>query len=198
MIMDVDRLRQQIPVCQRLVYMNTGASGPSPLRVVDAIKHRLDYEMERGPANPDVSEIAKGIRETARQCVAGLLNAAPEEICLTKNTTEGLNIVLNGLPWRPGDEIVTCDLEHSSVLVPSYFKQQRHGVVVKVVPMAPDEARENILTKLEEAVTERTRLVFLSHIEYSCGLRMPVEEIRRAARLDICVRGGEFKAPGWG
>ena len=181
-MIDVTELRQQIPVCQRMVYLNTGWSGPSPVSVVDAIKRRLDYEMIQGPASPEVSESGRELQEVARQAVAGLMNAAPEEICLTKNTTDGLNIVMNGLPWRQGDEIVTCDLEHSSVLIPSYFKQRQQGVVVKVVHLESDESRENILGKLEDALTERTRLVFLSHIEYSSGLRLPVEEIRQMTK----------------
>ena len=181
-MIDVEELRQRIPVCQRMAYLNTGWSGPSPVPVVDAIKQRLDYEMEQGPTGPEVIESAREIRETARQRVATLLNASPQEICLTKNTTDGLNIVMNGLPWRQGDEIVTCSLEHSSVLVPSYFKENRYGVRVKILPMESNEPREDILAKIEDAINEHTRLVFLSHIEYSSGLRMPVEEIRRITR----------------
>ena len=176
--MDVARLREQIPACQNTVYLNTGWSGPSPMPVVKAIKERLEYEMEQGPTSPEVYESGREIEERTREAVAGLLNASPEEICLTENTTEGLNIVVNGLGWHRGDEIITCNLEHSSVLVPSYFQQRRHGVVVKVLPIATSESREDILDKVQAAVSERTRLVFLSHIQYSCGLRMPVKEIR--------------------
>jgi L-cysteine/cystine lyase len=122
------------------------------------------------------------LRLEAQQAVAGLLNASPDEVCLTKNTTDGLNMVMNGLSWNAGDEIVSCDLEHSSVLVPSFFKQLRNGAVLKVVHLEPNEPRENILAKLEDALTDRTRLVFLSHIEYSSGLRQPVEEIRRMTK----------------
>jgi len=180
--MDVTRLREQIPVCQRMVYVNTGWSGPKPVPVTGAIKERLDYEMEQGPTSPEVYESGREIQTRLREAVAQLLNASAEEICLTENTTEGLNIVINGLPWHEGDEIITCNLEHSSVLVPSYYQQRRHGVVVKVLSFATDEPWDVILGKIEASFTERTRLVFLSHIEYSCGLRMPVKEIRRLTR----------------
>ena len=176
--MDLARLREQIPVCQSMVYMNTGWSGPSPVRVVEAIKERLGYEMEQGPTSPAVYESGREIQAKAREAVAQLLNATLDEICLTENTTQGLNIVVNGLQWHSGDEIITFDLEHSSVLIPSYFQQRRHGVVVKVLPIATDESWEVILGKIEESLTPHTRLVFLSHIQYSCGLRMPVKEIR--------------------
>ena len=180
--MDVARLREQIPVCQKMVYMNTGWSGPSPIPVVRAIKERLDYEMEYGPISPEVYESGREIQARTREAVAGLLNASPQEICLTENTTEGINIVINGLPWRDGDEIITCNLEHSSVLVPSYFQESRHGVVVRVLSIATDEPPDDILGKIGAALTERTRMVFLSHIQYSCGLRMPVKEIRKLTK----------------
>ncbi len=68
------------------------------------------------------------------------------------------------------------------MLVPSYFQQWRHGALVKVVPLAGNEGPDAILAKIESAITHRTRLVFLSHIQYSTGLRMPVEEIRRMTK----------------
>ena len=180
--MDVARLREQIPVCQRYTYVNTGWSGPSPLSVTRAIRDRLDHEMEEGPTTPGVYESGQDIQERARAGVARLLNASPEEILLTENTTQGLNIVINGLPWQSGDEIITCNLEHSSVLVPAYYQQRRHGAVVKVLDLDADEPAGSILAKVEAALTERTRLVFFSHVQYSCGLRMPVREIGRLAR----------------
>ena len=176
--MDVTRIREQIPVCQVMTYMNTGWSGPSPLAVVDAIKGRLDYEMNQGPTSPEVYVSGQDIQAKVQAAFAELVNAAPEEICVTRNTTEGLNIVINGLPWQQGDEIITFDLEHSSVLIPAYFQQRRHGAVVKVLSLAPDENQESILEKMDAAISERTKLVFLSHVQYSSGLRMPVKEIR--------------------
>ena len=180
--MDVEAIRQQIPVCQKLTYVNTGWSGPSPRSVVDAIKERLDWEMEEGPTTPDVQQRGRQVQQETREAVAVLLNADPKEICLTKNTTEGLNHVMNGLTWQDGDEIVTCSLEHGSVLIPSHFQGLRHGVNVRVLTFAPDEPRDSILQKIEDSLTPRTRLVFLSHIEYSSGLRMPAKEIRRITR----------------
>lgn len=176
------KLREQIPASQKLVYMNTGWSGPSPLVVTAAIKDRLEYEMAEGPTSPDVLASGKEVQTKTREAVAGLLNATPEEICLTQNTTEGLNTVINGLEWHEGDEIITCDLEHSSVLTPGYYQQHRHGAVLKVLPIATDENKDSVVEKFQSALTERTRLVFISHVQYSCGLRMPVREIREMTK----------------
>ena len=180
--MDFLALRDQIPVCQKMVYVNTGWSGPSPLSVTSAIKERLDYEMEEGPTSPEVFASGREIQSKAREAVAGLLNTSTEEVLLTSNTTEGLNIVVNGLRWAEGDEIITCNLEHSSVLTPSYYQRHRHGAVVKVLPIAANADLDMILGKIESAITDRTRMIFLSHIQYSSGLRMPVKEIREMTK----------------
>ena len=180
--MDVARLREQIPTTSRMTYMNTGWDGPSPVSVVEAVRARLEYESYNGPTSPDVMDGSEEIDRRAKEAVAGLLNASPDEVLLTPNTTEGLNVVMNGLPWREGDEIITCDLEHPSILLPSYSLQARRGVNVTVLSIAPDQSRESILARVEDALTDRTRMVFFSHIEYSCGLRMPVEQIRALTR----------------
>ena len=130
--MDVLKIREQIPVCQNMTYVNTGWSGPSPFSVVKAIKDRLDLEMNQGPTTSEVYQVGRDIQANIKTAMADLINASVDELCVTRNTTEGLNIVMNGLTWEEGDEIITCDLEHSSVLIPSYYQQHRHGAVVKV------------------------------------------------------------------
>ncbi len=176
--MDVTALRKQMPTTQDMTYLNTGWAGPSPVSVVNAIKERLEYESYNGPTTPEVRESGKQIDLQAREAVARLLGVSADEILLTANTTTGLNIVLNGLPWREGDEIVTCNLEHASILVPSYHLRKSRGVVTRVLHLAPDEPHDSILAKVEAAITDRTRMVFFSHVEFSTGLRIPVEGIR--------------------
>ncbi|MEE9247430.1 MAG: aminotransferase class V-fold PLP-dependent enzyme, partial [Dehalococcoidia bacterium] len=130
-IMDIDKIRSQIPTCQRMSYLNVGWSGPSPVRVVEAINKRLEYESYEGPTSQPVLESSEELRLETREAVARLLNVSPTEVALTQNTTEGLNMVMSGFPWREGDEIVTFDIEHSSVMVPCLYAQRRHGVQVR-------------------------------------------------------------------
>ena len=67
------------------------------------------------------------MQEEARRATARLLGADVDETLVTRNTTEGLNIVLSGLDWQEGDEILTCNLEHGSVLAPSWHIAHRYG-----------------------------------------------------------------------
>ena len=135
--MDVHRVREQIPACQRMTYLNSGWSGPVPTGVVQAVEDRLEYESYEGPTSPPVYQSGREIQKGARNAAASLLNVSSDEITLTQCTTDGLNVVLNGLSWSEGDEVITFGLEHSSVLVPAYFLQQRHGVRLKVLELHP-------------------------------------------------------------
>ena len=135
--MDVQKLRDEIPVLANLTYMNTGWSGPPPRRAAEAMKARTDLEMERGPTTADVYESGGQIQAAARRAAARLLNAPLDSVLVTRNTTEGLNIVMSGLDWREGDEIITCNLEHGSVLSPSFHAGLRYGVKVNVVSWTP-------------------------------------------------------------
>ena len=180
--MDVHRVREQIPACQRMTYLNSGWSGPVPKGVVEAVKDRLEYESYEGPTSPPVYQSGREIQKGARNAAASLLNVSSDEITLTQCTTDGLNVVLNGLSWSEGDEVITFGLEHSSVLVPAYFLQQRHGVRLKVLELQPGDSHEDILSRVAEAISHRTRLLFFSHIQYTCGLQMPVKELRQLTK----------------
>ncbi|CAI8024520.1 Probable cysteine desulfurase [Geodia barretti] len=128
-----------------------------------------------------------------------MLGADVDETLVTRNTTEGLNIVLSGLDWKEGDEILTCNLEHGSVLSPSWHVAHRYGGKVQVVNLDPHDSYDAILSKFEAALTPRTRMIFVSHLEYSTGLRMPAAELCRLAHgngaeimLDGAQTGGHI------
>ena len=180
--MDVSEIRAQIPVCNNLTYLNTGWSGPSPQPVIDAIKARIEYEAAEGPTSKPVRESVQLIEDDTRQAAADLLNVTPDELCLTQNTTEGLNIVMAGFPWQESDEIITFDIEHLSVMIPCLYAKKRHGVKVKVVELGTNDDWETILSKVDAQINSRTRMIAFSHIQFSCGLRMPLEGIRSLTR----------------
>ena len=181
MTLDAASIRAEIPAVEKMVYLNTGWSGPSPTYVVEAIEERLRYESYGGPTSPEVLESGRQIRERSKRAVARLFGATPEEVLLTENTTEGVNVVVNGLSFSPGDEVVVCDLEHPSVLLPAYSLRATRGVEVKIVSPAPNASGAEVAGLYGGAIGPRTRLVMLSHVQYSSGLRMPVAEIAAMA-----------------
>jgi len=197
---DIEKIRSQIPVLAHTAYLNTGWSGPPPARVAQAMKNRIDQELEQGPIMPEVLAAGKEIQAQAREAAARIFNANVEEVLVTRNTTEGLNIVLSGLDWNQGDEIIICDMEHGSVIAPTQLIGQRYGVGVKVVDLEMLDSREAILSKIEAAFTPKTRMVFISHILYATGRRMPAEELRMLTKdkgillmLDGAQTGGHIE-----
>ncbi|MBI4289682.1 MAG: aminotransferase class V-fold PLP-dependent enzyme [Chloroflexi bacterium] len=179
--MDITHLRSQIPATRNVVYLNTGWSGPSPTAVVERIRDWLEFENTEGPTAPHVLEQRRGLQQDAREAVARLLNASPDEIALTQNTSEGINIVLNGMTWRPGDELITTNLEHSSGIVPCYYLASRRRVRLKIVDIVGVDDPSEILEKLEAAIKPRTRVILLSHVMYLTGLRLPLKGIQDMA-----------------
>ena len=198
--MDLEKIRSQIPVLAHTAYMNTGWSGPPPRQVAQAMKDRIDLELEKGPIMPEVLEAGREIQYQAREAAAKVFNATVDEVLVTRNTTEGLNRVLSGLDWNHGDEIVICDMEHGSVIAPTQLIGQRYGLPIKVVHLEMSDSSEVILTKIEDALTSKTRMVFISHILYATGRRMPAEELRKVTKdrgillmLDGAQTGGHIE-----
>ena len=179
--MDLATLRDAIALTREQVYLNTGWSGPSPQPVIDSIRDALLLEARSGPASLEGLALARRAAEDARSAVAALLNAEPEDILLTHGTTEGVHVVLHGYPWQPGDELLTCNLEHAAVATPAAVIEERCGVQVRRLPLAAEASAAEIIEAVGAALSPRTRIVALSHIEYTCGLRLPIEAITRLA-----------------
>ncbi|MBI4307491.1 MAG: aminotransferase class V-fold PLP-dependent enzyme [Chloroflexi bacterium] len=175
--MDIDALRRQVPALRQVIYLNTGWAGPRPRPVLDAIVRQMEFEAQESPTAPHVLQQHKDILAQARAAFARLLGTSPDEIALTQSTTEGINLALNGLRLKPGERIVTCNLEHPSVLVPCYHLRHTVGVEVEVVQIAPADDSAGVLAKFEAALQRPTRLVALSYIAYCTGRRLPLQEI---------------------
>ncbi len=176
---DWQAFRARFPVTERAVYLNTGWSGPSAREVVAAIQTRAEREAFDGPTTLEVRHEKALIVREARAALASLIGA--DDIALMNTTTEGINAVLRGVGLRAGDEIVTCNLEHSSVMVPCYELRRQLGVEVTVVRSSAEEPLDELARLFEEAISPKTKLVLISHISYNRGTRLPVERIIRAA-----------------
>jgi cysteine desulfurase / selenocysteine lyase len=130
--------------------------------------------------------------ENAREKLQRFLGAAaPEEIVFVRGTTEGVNLVAASFGSKfvgKGDEIVLSTLEHHSNIVPWQFLAQRTGAIIKVVPVT--DRGEVLLGDVERTLSDRTRIVALTHVSNALGTVLPVREItqmahRRGARVLI-------------
>jgi cysteine desulfurase/selenocysteine lyase len=173
----VDDVRRDMPFLKGLVYLDSASVVPSPLPVVKAME---DY-LSTCPFNYGVGvwrgsvEAANRVDE-ARGIVARAFGAAAaNEIAFTKNTTEAINLVAQGLRWKPGDEIVLTTLEHQSNAIPWMRAAQEHGGRVRFV--APDADGIVDPDDVRKAMTPTTRLVACTHVSNVYGTIQPVREI---------------------
>ena len=112
----------------------------------------------------------------AREAAANLVNAGPDDVALTQNTTHGMNLGVAAIDWREGDEVVSTATEHPGCLMPLHTAARRFGIKVNLVPtpVTPE--------KIEAALTPRTRLLALSHVDWTGGEVLPLEELCALAR----------------
>jgi len=121
-------------------------------------------------------------RESVRQKLAAFINASPEEVALTSNTTEGLNLVINGLDLKEGDEVLISNIEHPGHIGPWKLKEKRAGVKVKEVTLGiTPKSVDEIVGAFAAAITPRTRLIGLGHTVFITGLITPLKELSRLA-----------------
>jgi len=170
-------MRDEFPVAERYVYLNHAALGPLPRRSAEAIAELATDFRDRG-----VLAEAKwyGSIERTRALVAGLLNVPADEIAFTKNTSQGLNIVAQSVPWRPGDTIVTIRGEFPANVYP-WLALQQQGVNVQFVQ--PRNGRVS-LAELDIALA-KARMLAISWVQFSTGWRVDLEAIS-----EICRRRG--------
>lgn len=192
--MNVEQLRDLLPVTRDFVYMNTGWAGPTPNSVLERITEALEKEARYGPTSTKGVAFVAAIQAEARSAVALSLDVDEEDVILTHSTREGVNVVLYGIDWQVGDELVICDLEHPALTDPANVLAERKGIKVHSVNIPPLSQPSEVLSLVKSALNENTKLVALSHIQYTCGLRMPIKEIVAEAHgmgIPVLVDGAQ-------
>lgn len=177
---DKEAVRQQIPVVQQVAYLNTGTAGPLAEPTIRAMAEEAAAEAHEGRIGmAGFMEFFQTLG-TLRSTLAAFVGAADGEVGLTHNTTEGMNIGILGLDWKPGDRVVTTTLEHGGALIPLYHIHRRYGVEIEFADVGLG-GREETLQALENAIQPGTRMVVVSHVSWSTGAILPLAEIAHLA-----------------
>jgi cysteine desulfurase/selenocysteine lyase len=187
---DVARIRADFPALalqvygKPLVYLDNAASAQKPRAVLDRLEHAYTHEysnVHRGLHY--LANAATEAYEGAREKVRTFLNAEkPQEIVFTRNATEAINLVAYSFGVdriKPGDEIVLSIMEHHSNIVPWHFLRERNGAVIKWAPV--DDEGNFLLDAFERLLSERTKLVAITHMSNVLGTVVPVKEVVRLA-----------------
>jgi|TARA_B110000116_G_scaffold264327_1_gene272018 cysteine desulfurase/selenocysteine lyase len=190
MTFDVEAIRQQFPILSRnidgapLVYLDNAATTQKPQCVIDAI---VDYyshcnsNVHRGAHR--LADEATTKFENARDIIAGFLNAASRnEVIWTSGTTEGINIVANGIAQRlkVGDEILVTEMEHHANLVTWQQACKRSGATLRIAPINDDG--ELIVSAFNDLLCAKTQFVALPQVSNALGTINPVVELIISAK----------------
>lgn len=174
-------VRSQFPLESNLVYLNAANVCPASRLVMDRhIEYLRDFH-----ANPSFQNREKyvAMRESLRSKVAGLLRVTPDEIAITRNTSEASNVIVQGIDLRAGDEVVLTDHNHPSNKEAWEVRARRHGFVVKSVPVTiPARSVDDLVASIEKAITSKTRVISVTHVTSTTGILYPARRIAELAR----------------
>lgn len=184
--MTFEEARAQFPVFERFAYLNAGTNGPLARTTIDAIEKWNRHDVEQGRGGKTYFEAILDLREQARTALAGVIQVPPEQLALVSSTTNACNVVLSGLGLTEEDEVITTDGEHFGLIGPLLASPAKVRVA-RVRDAAPEDAPRLVL----EQVTERTRLVAISHVSWMTGNSLRPEELRELTDLPILLDGAQ-------
>ncbi len=189
-------VQQAYTVDRSLVNLNNGGVSPSPAVVQNSMKRYLDYS-NTAPVYTMWS-ILEPQREGVRKRLARAFGCAPEEVALTRNASEGLEICQLGFDLKAGDEILTTNQDYPRMITTFKQRERREGLVLKQfsIPVPAEKPRE-IVDLFEEHITPRTRAILMCHMINLTGQILPVKEVVAMARrrgIPVIVDGAHALA----
>jgi L-cysteine/cystine lyase len=170
-------VRAGFPVLEQYAYLNAGTNGPLPRVAAEAMMKEQLVDLADGRGGEPYFSRALAMRDEVRGKLASLFGVEPGQVALTRSTTDGCNIVLAGLDLGPDDEVVTSDVEHFGLIGPL------HASGAKIVT-APED-------RILEAVTERTRLIAISHVSWVSGNSLDPARVKAESGLPMLVDGAQ-------
>ena len=170
-----NEIRKQFPVTEHSTYLNTAAAGPLARVTQEAATQYYKSMMEDGDVHWD-NWLAQ--REEVRNKVAAFINAEPEEVALTTNTSSGMNVIVDALETR--GEVISNELEFPVSTLPWMNRR------IPVHFVKPDAGKINI-QDIQRQMNQRSSVISISHVQFSNGFRMDLEELGNAKREHALV-----------
>lgn len=172
---EIEKYRELFPVTRQWIYLNHAGVAPISLPVAEAVELFNREALQYGYT--EAGRWHKRIEEIRSSC-ARLIGAQTDEVAFVKNTSHGLSLVARGLRLSEGDEVLISESEFPSNVYP-WMALEKDGVVLRKIPA---RGAELDLRHLERLITEKTRVLSLSSVQYGSGYRLPVAEIGRLCR----------------
>lgn len=190
------QIQQAFDIDRGMVNLNNGGVAPSP-RVVNAAFQRYLAVSNQAPAITMWSWIEPEI-EAVRRRLAASFGCDPEEMAITRNASEALEIVQLGIPLERGDEVVTTTQDYPRMLTTWKQRERRDGIVLKQITFpVPPPSQDDLARRIEAAITPRTKVIHVCHITNLTGQIFPIKRIcqlGRAKGIEVIVDGAHAYA----
>ena len=194
--MTLQSLRDELPITEKVAYLNTGSHGPPPDSVLASVAEEMALQAHNYGL-PSVSAPQGAREKAAREGLARFIGAKPEEVAMTPNTTQAMRQVSQSVGWSEDDEFMVTSLEHVSTVSLGSALQADVGVTMTVVEA--DQGDAEFLETLKSSLSERTRLLCISHVASPDGRILPVAEAAELAHergvpvvVDVAQSLGQF------
>ncbi len=184
-------IRNEFTTDRTVVNLNNGYASPAPRSVQEAMRRYLDYT-NMGPYHTMVRELEPKV-ETARRMIAEAAGCDAEEIAITRNSSESLEIAQLGLDLKPGDEVLTTNQDYPRMLTTFAQRERRDGIKLKTISFpVPVTSMDDLYNRFEQAVTPKTKAILCCHITNRTGQIFPVRRIcdMAAARGIVSIVDG--------
>ncbi len=174
-------VKEQFLIRKNLIMMNTANLCPSPNMVQETV---LEYTRdEDADASFTNREKFKNLLESTHKALAEYLGASPDEIVITRNTSESNNMVINGITLKQNDEVVIWNQNHPTNNLAWDVRAERYGFSVKRVKTPPlPESGDDMVKPFRDALSNRTKVLAFSHVSNISGTALPAKELCQMAR----------------
>ena len=189
-------IQQAFTLDRTLINLNNGGVSPSPRVVQEAMRRYLEYS-NTAPVYT-MWQVLEPEIESVRRRLAASFGCDPEEMAITRNASEALEIVQLGLPLERGDEVLTTTQDYPRMLTTWHQRERREGIVVKEISFpVPPPSQGDLADRIERAITPKTRVIHVCHITNLTGQIFPVKRIcqlGRARGIEVIVDGAHAYA----
>jgi selenocysteine lyase/cysteine desulfurase len=184
-------IQEAFTVDRSLINLNNGGVSPSPRAVQDAMRRYLEY------SNQAPSYTMWGILEpqieSVRSRLAGAFGCDSEEMAITRNASEALEICILGLSLKPGDEVLTTNQDYPRMITSWRQRERRDGIKLKMISFpVPPPSIDDLYDRFERAITPRAKVILVCHITNLTGQIFPIKRICRMGRergIEVIVDG---------
>jgi len=184
-------VRSAFTVDRNVVNLNNGYVSPSPRGVQDAMRRYLEYS-DMGPYHTMINVLERQVESVRRQ-LAAAAGCDPEEMAITRNSSESLENAQYGIDLKAGDEVLTTNQDYPRMLTTFRQRERREGIVLKTISFpVPPPSMDDLYQRFEKAVTPKTRLILVCHITNRTGQIFPVKRIcamAHARNIPVIVDG---------